>query len=207
MNPFLPAIVAALAVVLAVVPASAQAESLQVQAGQDVYHYGDFLSFTVTVPEVTHDAATFRIVDETGAGSSTVNLPITGESTTLTAPHPFLTSQFDAGTYTIAVEYDSRMASASFQLIDAGNVVIPFWVKDVAALWVDGVIDDAGFLRNLVDNGAVTIDRAIDPQTSVTIPPWYKANAGWWRSGDISDAEFSNGLQYLITVGAVRIGG
>jgi len=202
-NPLLPVIAAA----MVAVPASVQAESLQVAVGQDVYRYGDFLSFTVTVPEVTLDTATFRIIDEDGMGSSTVAMAITEESTELVAPHRFLASQFDAGTYTITVEYDGRVASAPFQLIDAGNVVIPFWVKDIAGLWTGGVIDDVGFLRNLADNGAVKINSAINPQASVTIPSWFKANAEWWRGGDISDEEFSNGLQYLITVGAVRIEG
>jgi len=190
----------------AMAPTAAYAESLQVSPSQDVYSYGDFLSFTVTVPEVTHGFATFRIVDEAGMGSSTVDMAITGESTALTARNPFLADQFGVGTYVIEVEYEGEVASTSFKLIDSGRTVIPFWIKDVAGLWAEGIINDSGFFRSLVDNGVVTVDHALSDEADVTVPSWYKANAELWKNGHITDGEFANALQYLVKMGAIRIG-
>jgi len=202
MKPFLPVISA----LIIMVPVTAYTGSLQVSPSQDVYSYGDFLSFTVTVPEATEDVATFRIIDEAGMGSSVITMAITGESTALTAPNPFLADQFGVGTYVIEVEYGDEVASASFKLIDSGRTVIPFWIKDVAGLWAEGIISDSGFFRNLVDNGVVTVDRTLSDETDVTVPSWYKANAELWKNGDITDGEFANALQYLVKINAIKIG-
>lgn len=188
------------------VPAAAQAEPLQVRTGQDVYAYGDFLSFTVTVPAVTQETATFRIIDEAGMGSSRLAMSITGESTVLTAPNPFTSVQYGVGIYTVTVEYDGDAASASFELVDSGRVIIPFWIKDVSALWADGMISDAAFFKNLTDNGIITSNQPLTDDADVTIPAWYRSNAQWWMDGRISDDEFAGGLQYLINVSAVSIG-
>ena len=188
-------------------PTIAFAEELRVVTSQEVYEYGEFLSFTVTVPQVTEDFATFRIIDETGMGSSTITMAITGENTVLTAPNPFLSNQFRTGEYTIEIEYDGDITTTQFQLIDSGKVVIPFWIKDVAGLWIEQVINDAGFFKNLVDNEVVMIDQTLNDNTSILIPSWYKDNAEWWRNGYISDDEFAKGLQYLITINAITIEG
>jgi len=202
MRPLLPVISA----LMVMVPVAAYAGSLQVSPSQGVYSYGDFLSFTVTVPEAAQGVATFRIIDEAGMGSSVITMAITGESTVLTAPNPFLADQFGVGTYVIEVEYEDEVASTSFQLIDSGRTVIPFWIRDVAGLWAENVIDDSGFFRSLVDNGVVTVDQALSDETDVTVPSWYKANAELWKNGYITDGEFANALQYLVKMGAVRIG-
>ena len=198
-----------LAVIAAVAlgPPVAHAGQMEVAAGQEVYHYGDRLSFTVTVPAAVHDTATFRIIDGDGMGSSQVRMAITGESTVLTAPNPFLPSQFGAGTYTIEVQYGTDVASTEFQLEDSGEVIIPFWIKDVAGLWTERVISDTGFFKNMVDNDIIVIGGTLDEGASVAIPPWYRVNAEWWRAGSISDGEFARGLQYLVSINAVTIRG
>ena len=46
----------------------------------------------------------------------------------------------------------------------------------------------------------------IIPNTEPTsIPSWIKNNAGWWSKGAISDDEFVRGIQYLISVGIIKI--
>jgi hypothetical protein len=38
----------------------------------------------------------------------------------------------------------------------------------------------------------------------VKIPGWVKTDAGWWTNGAISDKEFTDGIQYLISVGIIK---
>ena len=194
------------AALMMTMPVLVHAEPLQVHTDQDTYSYGDLLSFTVTVPTVTQQTAAFRIIDEAGMESSTIAMAISEESTVLTAAHPFMSSQFKTGTYVIEVEYDGSIASTTFNLTDSGRIIIPFWIKDVAGLWVEGIIDDVGFFRNLVDNEIITIDQTLDDNANIMIPSWYKTGAELWRNGGLSDDEFASGLQYLVRINVIVIG-
>ncbi len=40
---------------------------------------------------------------------------------------------------------------------------------------------------------------------SQSIPSWVKNNACWWSQGLITDEDFAGGLEYLITVGILRV--
>ncbi len=179
------------------------AQEFAVSTDRQVYVYGDYLSFVVTVPKVTNEIATFRIIDDTGMGSSSIQMAITGQTSTLTAPNPFEPFVYREGTYTIQVTYDGQTTATEFVLVDSGTIVIPFWIKDVAELWSEHVIDDKGFLKSLVDNDIIKIDNKIAEDTQVSIPSWYKTNAQWWKNGIISDDEFVQALQYMIEIGAV----
>lgn len=178
-------------------PPAAHAEPLSVSTGRGVYSYGDFLSFTVTVDDAVMDVASFRIVDSNGTSSSTVAMRINGTDTTVTAPVPLSPDRFGIGTYTIIVEYDGGVASTEFDLVDSGRVVIPFWIRDVAGLWLRGEVDDAGFLKTLVKEGVIADDQTVGGETRIEIPGWYAVNARLFVGGDISGNEFVAGLQYL----------
>ena len=182
------------------------AEPFGVVTSQSTYSYGDFLSFTVTVPEVISEIATFRIIDSTGMSSSSIQMGITGEKTTINAPNPFDKYVFQEGLYTLEIEYEENITRTEFTLTDSGRIIIPFWIKDVSGLWTDHVIDDNGFIRNLLDNDIIVIENEITYETPIDIPSWYETNAQWWRMGWISDDEFAKGLQHLISIDAVKIG-
>lgn len=200
----LPPLLATAAVSLAVPPqVPAFAEGFSVTTGKAVYAYGDYLSFTVQVPEVKGSMATFRIIDEFGVGGSPVQMAITGKTSELAAPNPFESYIFREGTYTLQVDYEGNAASAEFVLVDSGITVIPFWIKDVAGLWSEGVIDDGAFLKNLADHEVITLEASDDEFAKASIPQWYKTNTAWWKNGMISDGEFAKGLQYIIAINAV----
>ena len=93
--------------------------------------------------------------------------------------------------------------------VEAPDVLIPDWVRDVAAFWCDDEIDDSGFIQAiqyLIDNDVIII-----PETQAGIggtqgvPSWIKNNACWWSQGLISDSDFAQGIQYLIGQGIIRI--
>ena len=93
--------------------------------------------------------------------------------------------------------------------VEAPDVLIPDWVRDVAAFWCDDEIDDSGFIQAiqyLIDNDVIII-----PETQAGIggtqevPSWIKNNACWWSQGLISDSDFAQGIQWLIGQGIIRV--
>ncbi len=40
---------------------------------------------------------------------------------------------------------------------------------------------------------------------TLNIPEWIKSNAKWWAEGKITDQEYINGLQYLISIGILKV--
>lgn len=42
-------------------------------------------------------------------------------------------------------------------------------------------------------------------QPSQPLPPWMKNIAGLWASGQISDDEFVRAIQYLVTIGVIKV--
>lgn len=195
-----------MAAAVILLPSAAFAEEFSVATSSAEYSYGQYLSFTVDIPNVTEDVATFSIIDANGDKSGLVNMQITGSSTTLVAPNPFERYLFDAGVYTLQIDYDGDTMTTEFIVVDHGGAAVPSWIKnDVSGLWLEGIIDDKGFLKNLLDNDVITLDGTVDESTQVRIPSWYKANIQWWREGIISDDEFVNGLQYMIMINAVSV--
>ena len=93
--------------------------------------------------------------------------------------------------------------------VEVPDVLIPDWVRDVAAFWCDDEIDDSGFIQAiqyLIDNDVIVI-----PETQAGIggtqevPSWIKNNACWWSQELISDSDFAQGIQWLIGQGIIRV--
>ena len=89
-------------------------------------------------------------------------------------------------------------------------VAIPSWIKTSAGWWADGMISDDEFARGieyLIGSGTISVPSAgtsgVDTGPA-EIPPWIKTSAGWWADGMISDDEFARGIEYLVSVGAIR---
>ena len=192
-------------------PSFAQQPNFQIYTSHETYYYGDFLTFTVNVPEVTEEFATLYIIDESGTGSSPIPIPITQTSTTLTSPFPFESQVYPLGKYILKIQYSNEETTTEFFLNDSGRIVIPLWIKDVAKMWTSDMISDETFataIEFLITNNIILIPEGENEQASeeVSIPLWVKNNAKWWTEGQISDDDFAKGLQFLIKIGVIRVG-
>jgi len=111
---------------------------------------------------------------------------------------------------------DNDLAKTSIPIIinhmthENNDISIPKWIRNNAAWWSDGQIDDNSFVEGiqyLIKEGIMKI-----PQTaqgsgtgSNQIPSWIKNNAGWWSDGEIDDETFIRGLQFLIQNRILRV--
>jgi len=127
---------------------------------------------------------------------------------------PYSGSLFSIGdTKVVCSAFDSSGNPASQKsflvTVNAPSLLIPNWIKEVAAFWCDDKIDDASFIEGiqyLIDNGIIIV-QATTSGSSITqeIPSWVKNNACWWSQGLIADGDFASGLKYLIEVGVIKI--
>jgi len=179
------------------------AESIQISTSQQTYHYGDYLSVTIQVSEVTGSDGVMYIIDSDGTKSSSIPLKIRDFTTTIVAQSPFDPLLFKEGKYQIQIDYDGTKSFADFELVDAGNIIMPYGSNVVVPQWIVGTISDYNFLKFLVDKNTVSLSPDYTLKESVKIPTWYKTNAVWWSEKKISDVEFVNGLQYLLDKGII----
>jgi hypothetical protein len=178
-------------------------EYVQLNTSQQTYHYGDYLSVTIQVSEVTGSDGVLYIIDSDGTKSSSIPLKIRDLTTTIVAQSPFDPLLFKEGEYQLQLDYDGTKSFAEFELVDTGNIVMPYGSNVVVPQWIVGAISDYNFLRFLSDKNTVSLTPGHVLNESVEIPSWYKANAVWWSEKKISDAEFVNGLQYLLDKGII----
>ena len=89
-------------------------------------------------------------------------------------------------------------------------VEVPDWIKNNAAWWADGQIDDTTFVQGiqfLIKEGIMTVPPT-EQGTSADgseVPDWIKNNAAWWADGQIDDTSFVQGIQFLIKEGIMKI--
>ena len=81
----------------------------------------------------------------------------------------------------------------------------------VAGFWVDGQIDDDGFVRAvgfLIRSGVIVVGDpgGTDLGGSGAVPDWIRTSAGYWVSGDVSDDEFAAGIGWLVGRGIIPAG-
>jgi len=177
---------------------TANAQSVSVQTSKAIYHYGDYLSVTISVSSVSGKNAIMHIIDSEGIKSSAIPIQITKQNTTITTPVPFNAEIFREGKYQIQVEYDGTKTSAPFQLVDAGNIVLPFGSNVIIPQWLDGAISDTMFFKFLVEKNTINLPQGQALKEKTEIPDWYKTNGKWWTEQKITDSEFVKGLQYLV---------
>ncbi|MHA7647404.1 matrixin family metalloprotease [Nitrosopumilus sp. S4] len=87
--------------------------------------------------------------------------------------------------------------------------IIPDWIRNTAAWWSYGQIDDATFIQGieyLIENKIIIIPETQKDTTGIQpIPQWIKNNAGWWAEGAIDNETFVAGLEFLIQKGIISI--
>ena len=177
--------------------------SVQILIEKPTYSYGERLSYTIEVSEITGDMAIIHIRDESGTGSSAIPFEITNLKTKVPSLYPFEKSIFPEGKYFIDVQYSGAENSAEFELIDLGNIVIPFQVKQIAYNWINnqvssGILVDS--IQKLVEKEDITIPFEINQNNigKIHIPDWVKITTGWWLEEKITDETFANAFQNLL---------
>lgn len=201
------ALAAAALAALPALPALAQ-DGIGLSMSQETYHYGDRLTFTLVVQEVTGEPATLRIVGPDGRGSSPISVQVDSPSTTVPSPFPLDGSLFPEGRYSLEVAYGGASASARFEVADGGRVVIPAWVKQVAAHWLAGDLPDGSFadaVASLAGGGILEAPGAGGGGAEASVPAWLGTVTAWWLQELVTDGEYARALQYLIEAGVLVV--
>ena len=179
---------------------------VSIETSQETYHYGEHLSMIIIVSEVTGDAATVYIIDTEERKSLLLNPPIFQETTEFPSNFPFDATIWKTGTYMLEIEYSGSKSSVQFSIEDTGEIALPFWIKDLAQMWInEPLVTDKDFARAieyLIQKEIIKIPYTEpDGETIASIPDWVKNNAEWWITEKISDTEFTLSLQYLVKKG------
>ncbi len=92
--------------------------------------------------------------------------------------------------------------------LPATPVQIPFWAKDTARKWHDGIVPNAEFgkvIQFMISSGLVKTSQQITSQDLFeNIPLWVRAPAGWWSQGLISDSDFADMVQFLLNNDVIK---
>jgi len=123
---------------------------------------------------------------------------------------PFDSAIWKTGTYVLEFEYSGINSSVQFTIEDTGKVGLPYWIRDLAKLWInEPTVTDKDFARALeylIEHGIIKIPYTEPGEETISsIPEWVKNNAGWWIEGKISDTEFTMALQYLVKTGIITV--
>ena len=190
-------------------PANAE-PTISIETSQSIYHYGEFLSITINVSEITGDLATIYIIDSSQKKSVLLQPPVSQKTHSFPSNHPFDSAIWKSGSYILDLEYSGATSSTQFSIQDTGEVAIPFWVKDLATMWItEPLVTDKDFgraIEYLIEHEIIKIPYTEPEGDTITnIPDWVKTNAEWWVTGKISDTEFALALQYLIKKGIITV--
>ena len=202
-----------LLVILVILPNVAlafAAPSISIETNQSVYEYGDHLVMIINVSEITGDDASIYITDPAERKSFFLQQPISQKYVEFPSNFPFDSAVWKPGTYVLELEYSGINSSVQFTIEDTGKIGIPFWIKDLAKMWInEPLVTDKDFARAigyLIDREIIKIPYTEPGEETVSsIPEWVKNNAGWWIEGKISDTEFTMALQYLVKTGIITV--
>ena len=200
-------------IIMAILPGigySLAESAISITTNQSVYEYGDHLVMIISVSEITGDDASVFIIDPTERRSLLLQQPISQEHTEFPSKFPFDATIWKPGTYVLELEYLGDKSSTQFIIEDTGKIALPFWIKDLAHMWItEPLVTDKDFARALeylIEKGIISIPYT-EPGTETvsSIPEWVKNNAEWWIEGKISDTEFALALQYLVKTGIITV--
>ncbi len=200
-------------IIMAILPGidySLAEPAISIATNQSVYEYGDHLVMIINVSKITGDDASIYITDPTERRSLLLQQPIFQEYTEFPSKFPFDATIWKPGTYVLELEYLGDKSSTQFIIEDTGKIALPFWIKDLAHMWItEPLVTDKDFARALeylIEKGIISIPYT-EPGTETvsSIPEWVKNNAEWWIEGKISDTEFALALQYLVKAGIITV--
>jgi hypothetical protein len=134
--------------------------------------------------------------------------------------------RIDILVYGTGLDYNPKYSGIGSGLIEIGSSLvkntpvtpsvestpaeIPSWIKNNAAWWAEGAIDDDSFIQGiqfLIKEGIMEIPPTTQGSGtgSNEIPSWIKNNAAWWAEGAIDDDSFIQGIQFLIKEGILLV--
>ena len=195
---------------------------ISIETSQSVYEYGDHLVMIIKVSDIIEDDIRIYITDPAERKSLLLQQPISQEYTEFPSKFPFDSAVWKPGTYVLELEYSGPdcihvdettcllESSVQFTIEDTGKIALPFWIKDLAHMWItEPLVTDKDFARAieyLIERGIIKIPYT-EPggETISSIPEWVKNNAQWWIEGKISDTEFTLALQYLVKTGIITV--
>ena len=188
--------------VLTVIPISINAQSVQdvkIIMTSEIFHYGEKLDYTIIVSDVTGEDAVIYITDHTGIRSPLYSTPISQEETRVIAPIAFDSIIWSEGKYMLELEYSGASDKADFTIIDDGSVGIPYWINDLAKLWLTPPnIPDKEFAKGFAYLIEHKVLDAPESDDELYIPKWFKFTTAWWSSGQITDTTYAHATQYLL---------
>jgi len=198
-----------LSVMLSLNQASA-APTISIETNQSVYEYGDHLVMIINVSEVTGDDVRIFITDPAERKGLLLQQPMIYVYTEFPARFPFDSAVWKPGTYLLELVYSGVKSSVQFTIEETGIVSLPFWIKDLAKMWInEPLVTDKDFARAieyLIQREIIKIPYTEPGEETISsIPEWVKNNAGWWIEGKISDTEFAMALQYLVKTGIITV--
>ena len=132
-------ILLSLLVMLSILPSlglAFAAPTISIETSQSVYEYGDNLVMIINVSEITGDDASIYITDPTERKSLLLRQPISQEYTKFPSKFPFDATIWKPGTYVLELEYLGDKSSTQFIIEDTGKIALPFWIKDLAHMWI-----------------------------------------------------------------------
>ena len=187
---------------LTVIPISINAQSVQdvkIIMTSEIFHYGEKLDYTIIVSDVTGEDAVIYITDPTGMRSPLYSTPISQEETRVIAPIAFDSIIWSEGKYMLELEYSGASDKADFTIIDDGSIGIPYWINDLAKLWITPPnIPDKEFAKGIAYLIEHKIIDAPESDDELYIPKWFKFTTAWWSSGQITDTTYAHATQYLL---------
>ena len=200
-------------VILSILPSlglTFAAPTVSIETNQSVYEYGDHLVMIINVSEITGDDARIYITDPAERKSFFIQQPISQKYVEFPSRFPFDSAIWKPGTYVLELEYSGDKSSTQFTIEDTGKIALPFWIKDLANMWInEPLVTDKDFARAieyLIQREIIKIPYTEPGEETVSsIPEWVKNNAGWWIEGKISDTEFATALQYLVKTGIITV--
>ena len=188
--------------VLTVIPISINAQSVQdvkIIMTSEIFHYGEKLDYTIIVSDVTGEDAVIYITDPTGMHSPLYSTPISQEETRVIAPIAFDSIIWSEGKYMLELEYSGASDKADFTIIDDGSIGIPYWINDLAKLWITPPnIPDKEFAKGFAYLIEHKVLDAPESDDELYIPKWFKFTTAWWSSGQITDTTYAHATQYLL---------
>jgi len=186
------------------------ASAISIETSQSVYEYGDHLIMIINVSEITGDDARIYITAPAERKSFFIQQPISQKYVEFPSRFPFDSAIWKPGTYVLELEYSGDKSSTQFTIEDTGKIALPFWIKDLAKMWInEPLVTDKDFARAieyLIQHEIIKIPYTEpEGETISSIPEWIKNNAEWWIEGKISDTEFTLALQYLVKTGIITV--
>ena len=175
------------------------APDVKITMTSEIFHYGEKLDYTIIVSDVTGDDAVIYITDPTGMRSPLYGTPISQEETRVIAPIAFDSIIWSEGKYMLELEYSDASDKADFMIIDDGSVGIPYWINDLAKLWLTPPnIPDKEFAKGFAYLIEHKVLDAPESDDELYIPKWFKFTTAWWSSGQITDTTYAHATQYLL---------